>query len=104
MFVTIHKSAKVAMLGLMFVLTGLAGMITVEVDNDGIMETPAVVIESQMDAPVEKLALVVRFESMLQRSSAERVTPRPDVAAFNEHETAAAPATVAFPLVIPLRT
>lgn len=104
MLVTIHKSAKVAMLGLMFVLTGVAGMTTLEVDNDGIMETPAVVIEMQMDAPVEKFAVVVRFESMLQQGSDERVAPRPDSATFTDYEAEAAPVPVASPLVIPLRT
>jgi len=104
MLVTIHKSAKVAMLGLMFLLTGVAGMVTVEVDNDGDMETPAVVIETQMTAPAENYAFAVRFESMLHSGPAERITLRPEAAVFDRDETALAPAQSAFPLVIPLRT
>lgn len=92
------------MLGLMFVLTGVAGMITVEIDSDGIMEKPAVVIETQMDAPAEQFAIAVRFESILQQNSDERVTARPENAAFNEYEAEAALVPIAFPLVIPLRT
>jgi len=104
MLVTIHKSAKCAMLGLMLLLAGMAGVITVEVDNDGDIETPAVVIETQMAAPAENCVFAVRFESMLHSGPAERITFRPEAAAFNQRETASAPAPSAFPLVIPLRT
>jgi hypothetical protein len=106
MLVTIHNSAKRALLGFMLLLAGMAGVVTVEVDNDGDMETPAVVIETPMDAPVEQGAFAAGVDLKLQSGPAESTRPEPkrEQAVMGEVEALPAPALTAFPLVIPLRT
>ena len=99
-----HKSVRCAILGVMILLTGIAPLLTVSVDNDDDDETPPITVELNLAAPTRKTIQVSAAEVSRQVTATGSREPFAKAALRSPHHPNTELAMVSPQLVVPLRT
>jgi hypothetical protein len=100
-----HKSVRCVTLGLMILLTGIAPLLTISIDNDDDDDTPPMTVEMNVVAPARKAVHLPTAEA-----SAQPFAGSPNSETFakaslaSQHHPTLEATMVSPQLVVPLRT
>lgn len=100
-----HKSVRCVTLGLMILLTGIAPLLTISVDNDDDDDTPPITVEMNLVAPARKAVHLPAAQASARQFAG---SPNSDTFAkaslASQHHPTLEAAMVSPHLVVPLRT